>query len=197
MTVSEGQLLSSDHLSAVKDGTVAQVSLSEAPERKPLPATAAATAAANASVGGGSPGGLTSLYSKLFSRYRGLDKRKRRLVIALAIVAVAALLGLIIGLSVGLTVGKKYVCILTTAFRSSTGKAIYVLLIPLAEMVLRTFLFLREMEAPTPATLRTTSRRWDLVGYPVQAPTISAPYRMSYTTRQARARTRIRTRCVD
>ena len=120
MAPSDTQLPSSGDSSATetprglpvdKETAVHYVSLSEIPKRKPVPVVTSVPVVDHPTP----KARVALLYANLLSRYRGLDTRKRRLVIILAIGGVVALLGLIIGLSVGLTVGKKYVYLLVTA----------------------------------------------------------------------------------
>ena len=117
MTPSDTELPSSGDSSATetprdlpadKEAAVHYVSLSEIPKRKPVPVITSAPIDYHPTP----KARVALLYANLLSRYRGLDTRKRRLVIILVIGGVVALLGLIIGLSVGLTVGKKYVYLL-------------------------------------------------------------------------------------
>ena len=80
------------------------VSISEIPRRKPVPFPAISAEPLGEEVQKQRP----TLFSDLKMKYGRLDKRKKRIVIAVAVVIVLALLALIIGLAVGLTVGKKY-----------------------------------------------------------------------------------------
>lgn len=82
-----------------------RVSVSEIPKRKPVPAPVIIAEPPSEEVQRQKP----ALVSGLAMKYGMLDKRKKRIIIGVAALAVLALLALIIGLAVGLTTGKKYV----------------------------------------------------------------------------------------